>query len=849
LSPTIAAIASAHNQSLKRSYTMQAANHYPSFLGSVESMVARADGVVRTNKSKQQAPCECPDCQNSFFTVNEQIIDRYGYDGVLTDTQARSTLSQYMDDISSSQKYLVQSTKQYGDYILTRWRKLTQHKRAALLQTAEPNMPLHKGFAAEAEASGATWDTHRKHRNYHLLPYLDVDTLVRHPVILLNLIHTRAIHPPVDWMPFDNEQLRTAWSTGFFSVEFNAGAVIMYGTNYGTWTPWEARAAHRADILGFPRGRIVLEAQATLMKFLCRVVKLLLNGLKEEEPPSNLKWQQLLAAGLKTTGDTATWSTFVYRPFATPPRFEVDNLLAIATARSNATGDHLWLLQTEPSYFKRHIRKLSQTQVVELSNNKEASATSICAQIAHDIKVHWLWRDAVDEFENLQTVYRRYRDSITPGAPLPQKVERALGAIELMLVNTIHDGSKHLQAVITQRPGFRHMHDFEGITRPADSTENAWEVRVKTKQKFTGAPGKALAFRTERLWFILVQLLGPPDEEKRFRYAMLLDMLDDHLATSTPAERGRLDDILYEIVSDYVTLIELLWAIRTHMPLYASRTIEDCAQTEHGLFWRQAKRRHHKTSMDQNSAVDALRKFQNTAPPSGQRNRHWLDQFEALHGASRDFWKATSAAFHEMHRNLLPTVDFEQHMSILFAWRDKELTARLEAKRQQILSDMQKPKIPESEDVFLPLLIAADEKTKPSVVQSKSKIKTRGEARAEDVTQVEDVTAELDTAHITIHVSKRSYATFRCMFPVTLEERQKSIDWNTFVDSMTDAGFAARNGGGSIVTFENTTGGGKIIFHRPHPEPSIDSIMLQSMGNRLNRWFGWARETFALAEK
>jgi hypothetical protein len=52
---------------------------------------------------------------------------------------------------------------------------------------------------------------------------------------------------------------------------------------------------------------------------------------------------------------------------------------------------------------------------------------------------------------------------------------------------------------------------------------------------------------------------------------------------------------------------------------------------------------------------------------------------------------------------------------------------------------------------------------------------------------------------------------------------------------MTEAGFAAKYGGGSIVIFESITDGGKIIFQRPHPEPTIDPIMLQSMGKRLKR--------------
>jgi hypothetical protein len=99
---------------------MQALNYYPIALGSVDEMIARADGFVRTNKFQQPSSCECLDCQNSFFTMDEQQIDRYAYDKVLTAAQAKDVLSGYMNDISSSQKYLVQSTEKYGDQILTR---------------------------------------------------------------------------------------------------------------------------------------------------------------------------------------------------------------------------------------------------------------------------------------------------------------------------------------------------------------------------------------------------------------------------------------------------------------------------------------------------------------------------------------------------------------------------------------------------------------------------------------------------------------------------------------------------------------------------------------------------------
>jgi len=56
-----------------------------------------------------------------------------------------------------------------------------------------------------------------------------------------------------------------------------------------------------------------------------------------------------------------------------------------------------------------------------------------------------------------------------------------------------------------------------------------------------------------------------------------------------------------------------------------------------------------------------------------------------------------------------------------------------------------------------------------------------------------------------------------------------------------------RHGGGSAVVFEGESLSGKIVFHKPHPVAKIDPIMFRVMGKRMNKWFGWTRDTFALA--
>jgi predicted RNA binding protein YcfA (HicA-like mRNA interferase family) len=109
--------------------------------------------------------------------------------------------------------------------------------------------------------------------------------------------------------------------------------------------------------------------------------------------------------------------------------------------------------------------------------------------------------------------------------------------------------------------------------------------------------------------------------------------------------------------------------------------------------------------------------------------------------------------------------------------------------------------------------------------------------------------ADVDTENVTVLVTKRALSVFCSVYPDTIQERAAEVDWDTFVSSMEDAGFRSKNGGGSIVIFEKSAGARKIIFHRPHPSPKIDAIMLQSIGRRMNKWFGWTRDTFTMAKK
>ncbi len=124
--------------------------------------------------------------------------------------------------------------------------------------------------------------------------------------------------------------------------------MVMHGQRYGELTPWESKAAHRSDIIGFPRARLITEAQAFLLKFLRKIVDQILDRTNPETPASSAKFVEMSRVGFKEIGGVGYWSQYTYQPFPAPPAFNIDALLSQVRARPDAMGDHLWLLQMEP---------------------------------------------------------------------------------------------------------------------------------------------------------------------------------------------------------------------------------------------------------------------------------------------------------------------------------------------------------------------------------------------------------------------------------------------------------------------------------------------------------------------
>jgi hypothetical protein len=190
-----------------------------------------------------------------------------------------------------------------------------------------------------------------KYQNICLLPYINVESLKENPSRLTRLLYNRTKYPPEDWVSFDSRMLNFAWTVGCFDLKFNKSCVVMHGAKYGQVVPWEQEAAHRWDIVGFPRGVLILEAQAQLMKVLRGLSEVLVHGL-DDDPVGGLPLNQQFDFKQLNAVDSAKVTYCINETFALSPNFDIATLSSIAQTRLHMAEDHVWELQTNPAYVR-----------------------------------------------------------------------------------------------------------------------------------------------------------------------------------------------------------------------------------------------------------------------------------------------------------------------------------------------------------------------------------------------------------------------------------------------------------------------------------------------------------------
>jgi hypothetical protein len=799
-------------------------------------------------------PCECTDCQHGFYASWEQNSPCFWYRGRLSDRDAERIAAGYVRDAQQERQYLLERLASHADIIVNRWKKKSRDKRQALLMETIPELCEHRWliprycFMPESKLVGLgdrTWTR----RSQLLLHWLSLEALKMNPAVLFALLHNRTAYPPQDWATFDGRQLILSWALGYFDVKYSGKCVMMYGPRYGELIDWQAGPAHRADIIGFPKAHLILEAQAYLLGALRKITDKILEGVDLDKPATSEKWKLMTTLGFRHTNEVELWSPYTNQAFSAPPVFSIDNLIDIAQTRAESLGDHLWLLQTEPAYMRRYIRVICQGEFYK-AIKKEAAGDIVTTELFSDVISYWHWSWIKSECEYVKSVHNRFRDSIHPGESLPPEYDGALGALELLLVNEVIKRGIYLGKEMPQRPGFSQNWNFQ------------WQpAHGPTVFKLDRKPGATLEqkdlFTRDPLEWSLLQMQAEPDKQTNYDHAHLFAFLESHLASSNPKEKARVDEVLYQKLSDLAACHEMLVSVRLHRPQNKARDIDEVEKSEKRIAWKGFGIAGYLTQDDTISLGTALLKDFYRAPlPSGPKNSTWINQSQSIRKALEAFWTGLRKTPKKVFE--LSGFDAEEvraNLEVISSNLAQEYIDSVQAEEQEILDSIDRARI--AATVPVQKEWGSSSKIEGTAPLSKMKSKTRPAEQAGGLEEIDRGVAGMMANSLQVEapkvlVKKRAYDMLTLMFPATATESAKSIGWDMFVHAMSDMGFSARNVGGSAVVFENgnlaegRANSGKIIFHKPHPIPKVDHTMLRSMGKRMGKWFGWHKELFIL---
>ncbi|KAI1358001.1 hypothetical protein F5Y08DRAFT_322848 [Xylaria arbuscula] len=692
-----------------------------------------------------------------------------------------------------------------------------------------------------------------------LLPWLNIEVLKKNPAVLYALLHYRTRYTPQSWAAFDSKQLRISWACGWLDVDFSPKCVIMHGARYGELVKWDEASAHRGDILGFPRARLVLEAQASLLATLRRIVDGLLQNIDDSQPQRTEKWRDLTAnEAFKFTGEIEFWSSYTNPAFSKPPTaiLDIERLLALAKTRLDATADHLWNLQCSAASMRQFFKQVIENHVFKkIKPDPQAFAIRVATEVFNDVLSHLQWRWLEIECRHVQGLYQLFRDNISIGHPLPPQYDRAVGGLEIIAVNQVIIGADALSLVYPFSPGLSHHYKVK--QEPGMSKNQARIDQILLNNT-------SHALQDDPLTWVLMQLLGMPDTQTHYDHAELFSLLQHHLAaTASFKEKDRVDSHMYSKLSDLMTCHEILVAIRFCRPQSRNRDIGEFL-TENREKWKRAR------SLEEDPQPPFQLEDLETA---GMKLVPYFSQATAHRAIARDsllrsrkagqaleeFWTSMRGIIRdELHRNgtFFSKEEVDSMMVVVLAHSTPEYLDKIRTE-EEALSNL-------SQNIYQlailnPLSSDAGQSNFKADLFSrtrKEKVKSRpmsdGAAVAPGTPTPELAPETPSDVETQIRAAPRVMDIVSLLYPQTPAESSKSVNWDDFVRALGDVGFTARNNGGSAVLFEKSNkneGGdnsGKIIFHRPHPVAKIDPVMLHSMGRRMTKWFGWTRERFAL---
>ncbi|KAK3708895.1 hypothetical protein LTR37_011225 [Vermiconidia calcicola] len=819
------------------------------------------------------SPPTCPQtgviCFNQYIPVTSGTFHATYPIRMHDDTDAADVIAGLIESTKRDHAYICDRIETYGDVIANRWTKRNRIARANILKEASPKMYPLKHAAADlmyvmTDATDAARrvpftrevsdDLHRKWLEWedsYLAPYLDVQSLSEEPLKLLALMQYRAHSNQSDWVLFDQAQVKLGFDSSHVNIAYNPHCVITSGDRFDKLVQWEKEAAHRGDMIGYPKARLIFKAQQKISELLHKVVDLLLRHGLDKAPKGRGEWDRLVSTGFRKEAKSITKSPHLGQAFSPPPRLDVEEVDRSFLSRTNAAADELFQSHSDPLYVRHTLERIKSTPSFNILSEEDQREELAIAPLACVKRINiWLWVSAAAR--EFARTHSQYSQHIEPGKALPKPYAIALRGFEANLRKAFESQADELRRLFARLPGFDRHATHTGGTG----------FHVHTEPNVT--------FRTDPLFWNILSLCQYDFDLAR-PASFYLEFIGHILPDSDKQEACRVTQKLYDHLSDVAAIDDALSMIRYHR----SYTLSSAAETETLIYTQTDSAYCHKMlywytklacSVESERLWDKLCLFMDLPQPSVVLCRDNLKQVQGLHSALSAYWQQARVvidaqlipeeAFGDaiIQKNVVRQLSFcsTQECQLLVQREQRSLLQAIEAQEREqrsatgALQEYQTSprRLPEEiETQFSTLQIT---KPKAKVKKRRPLQQTPSESSATSApTAPNPNVAPVDR----LTVSAKSIGIFHQMFS-TYTSIKACTRWEDFVAAMVDAGCSATHNGGSAVTFEDERyGKGSIVVHRPQPTPSLDPIMLRSIGKRLTRRLGWTEDTFAEREK
>lgn len=634
-------------------------------------------------------------------------------------------------------------------------------------------------------------------------------------------------------------------------MPYNEQYVVMEGDEYGAVMAMNSAASANTNVIQYGQAALIMEAQQALLIRLMNLGEKILGPVLTMQPRGCAKFNQQVSDGLKQIDQRGLWSTFGNKPFSPPARLDINYIHSIAKARSQVLEDQLSELQLHPQLFRQHLEGIRDSFIVDNSQ----FAYGLVMGLVHAYEG---WLSIARRCTEVRLRMHGHEAKAANGEELPPSCENALAELEESMKGIIWQVCRGIHGQVPCCKTFKNLFRRYEAASSGTGTDGVLSLDLKWTLSKT--------FEKDRLFCYLLHIgTFPGPWTPAFPAANLIAALDEHLQRN-PKELHRIPVALMGEISDWIATTEIANSLMMHRP---GRSFSGPFTTS-SLAEAPVMRSYMSPNGEELPEWALLTQILKNPPTRGPKSKPGLEEIRRQRQDADAFWSFTRNRYKgDRKEQLRRGQEVAKQVLATLSMSDKPEYRRVVEQEESRYSSVprQTPEQPSrAEPPRQGAFDVANIKASLELREGPSKVKTRPAqpatapataAQIGPVAEAEPEEAGRTQAQTTapkIVLPKKSLAVFQSMFAKSPEECS-TVSWDAFVHAMDDAGFVARNFGGSAVNFEKSAtdaGDGKqsICFHRPHPIPKIESFALRAtFGRRLANRFGWHRDLFALAEK